>query len=84
VSRESDQEARMYHPDPNINAAVERQAERVRAVQAYGSRETLEQPTSPPANDAGQPAPLAGTLALALAAMPIAVLVVWGILRAVR
>ena len=26
----------MYHTDANINIAVERQAERVRAVQAYG------------------------------------------------
>jgi hypothetical protein len=69
----------MYHPDPNINAAVERQAERVRAVQAYGSRETVEPPNSPPANDASQPAPWAGTLALALAAAPIVVLVIWGL-----
>jgi hypothetical protein len=71
----------MYHPDPNINAAVERQAEKVRAVQAYGAREPFEQPVPPPDNMAGQPAPWAGTLALALAAAPIVVLVVWGLVR---
>ena len=68
----------MYPLDPNINVAVERQAERVRAVQAYGLRQDLEQsaPSWSPDN-AARPNRAVSIAAIVLAAAaPIALVVV--------
>ena len=67
----------MYPLDPNINAAVERQAERVRAVQAYGLRHDPEQaaPSWSP-DDEARPNWAVSILAIVLAAAaPIALVV---------
>jgi hypothetical protein len=78
TSRTADQEANMYSLDPNINTAMERQAEQVRVVQAYGSRQAPERPTP---RWEGQLHQTAGNATLALAAAaPFLVLVVWGLL----
>ena len=68
----------MYPLDPNINAAVERQAERVRAVKAYGVRQDLEQSApSWEASEAHRPNRAVSLLAIVLAAAaPIALVVV--------
>jgi hypothetical protein len=82
ASREADKETTMYQLDTNINTAVERQANRVRAVKAYGSHLATEQAgPSWAVDDMGQTNPVArkATLAVAVAA-PIVLLVVWGLI----
>ncbi len=58
----------MYHIDSNINTAIERQADQVRAVQAFGTSQT-------PAAESRSVLALA-----AAAATPLIVLAVWGLL----
>ena len=72
----------MYQLDTNINTAIERQADRVRAVQAYGTRQMPEQAApSWAVDERGQTNPVARKATVALAvAVPIALLVVWGLL----
>ena len=72
----------MYQLDININTAVERQADRVRAVNAYSSRQTAHQSAPSWAEDgATQPNRIAGRVTLALAvAAPVVTLMVWGLL----
>jgi hypothetical protein len=64
----------MYELDTNINAALERQAGRVRAVQAFGVRGAGE-------NEGPNPlSTLARSVALTVAAAaPIIVIAVWGV-----
>jgi hypothetical protein len=71
-------ETTMYQLDTNINTAVEHQADRVHAVQAYGSRQAASQWT---ADSQGQPSRIAvkATLVLAAAA-PVVALLAWGLL----
>jgi hypothetical protein len=72
----------MYSSDSNTNCAIELQADRVRAVQAYGSRQMPEDAASSWAvDDIGQTNPVArkATLALAVAA-PVVLLVVRGLM----
>ena len=64
----------MYHHDPNINTAIERQADRVREVRAYGSNERAA-PTRP-AGEMGQSKRVARKAILALAAAVPIVLIV--------
>jgi hypothetical protein len=74
----------MYSFDTNINTAIERQADRVRAVQAYGSRRSAAAQSAPSQSADGQGgmSRMAGKATLALAAAaPIVVLVVSGLLR---
>ena len=67
----------MYSYDTNINAAIERQADRVRAVQAHGSRQWQ----APATDGTAQSNPVARKFVLALAAAtPIMLVVVWGLL----
>jgi hypothetical protein len=72
----------MYTFDTNTNTAIERQADRVRAVQAYGLRQGHEQ--AAPAWTADSPrrtSSVAGKATLALAAAAAsALLVVWGLM----
>ena len=72
----------MYSYDVNTNTAIERQADRVRAVQAYGSRQAQGQADQAwMADNAGRTSPLAPKIALALAAAaPIMLVVAWGLL----
>lgn len=72
----------MYQLDTNINTAVERQADRVRAVQAYGSRQGQENiaPSWTP-DGASRPNLVARKAVLVLAAaVPIVLVVAWGLL----
>ena len=68
----------MYTFDTNTNTAIERQADRVRAVQAYGLRQGHEQAALAWTADSSRRAnSVAGKVTLALAAAtPIALLVV--------
>jgi hypothetical protein len=68
----------MYNFDTNINTAIERQADRVRAVQAYGSRQSAAQSAPSQRSDGqGGTSRIAGKATLALAAAaPIVLLVV--------
>ena len=76
VEREADKETTMYSYDTNINTAIERQADRLRAVQAYGSRRLQ----APATDGTGQSNPVARKFALALAAAtPIMLVVAWGL-----
>jgi hypothetical protein len=72
----------MYQLDTNINAAIERQADRVRAVNAYGSRQaTRHAAPSWPTDATGQTNPVARQATLALAgAASIGLIVVLGLL----
>ena len=74
----------MYSYDANTNCAIELQADRVRQVQNYGTRQMPEQSAPSWAEyDLGQTRPNArkATVALALAAAtPIMLVVVWGLL----
>jgi hypothetical protein len=82
VENETDKETNMYQLDTNINTAIERQADRVRAVQAYGTRQMPAQAApSWAVDDMGQTNPVArqATLALAAAAS-IGLIVVLGLL----
>ena len=70
----------MYSYDSNTNCAIELQAARVRAVQAYGTRQMPENAApSWAADEMGQTKPVArkATLALAAAA-PLVLIVVLG------
>jgi hypothetical protein len=68
----------MYNLDPNINTALERQAERVRAVRAYGTSPETERSTLASAvEDRGPSRRVRSRLAVALAAaVPIMLIVV--------
>jgi hypothetical protein len=72
----------MYSFDASINTAVERQADRVQAVQAYGTRQTAAQfGPSQTTNGKRGMSRFAGKATLALAAAaPIVLLVVSGLL----
>ncbi len=67
----------MYQLDPNINSAVERQADRVRAVQAYGSGHAASAWTN---DEKGQTNRAAVQATLALAAAAPIVLLAWGLM----
>ena len=73
----------MYSYDSNTNCAIELQAARVRAVQAFGSRQMPEQ-TAPTwaVDDRGQTKPVARKATLALAAAAPIVLIVVLVLMA--
>ncbi len=66
----------MYSFDSNTNAAIELQADRVRRVQAYGTRQMPEQAApSWAVDDMGQTKPVARKATLALAAAAAAPIV---------
>jgi hypothetical protein len=76
ASRDAHKETTMYHLDPNINAAIERQAHRVRAVRAYGSNEAPELTVPTWAGHGARPTyRVARNAILALAAIPPIVLI---------
>ena len=72
----------MYSFDSNTNCAIELQADRVRAVQAYGTRQMSEQAApSWAVDDTGQTNPVARKAILALAVVaPVVLFVVWGLI----
>ena len=73
----------MYSSDSNTNCAIELQAARVRAVQAYGTRQMHEDAApSWAAEDMGQTKPVARQATLALAAAARIVLIVVLVLMA--
>jgi hypothetical protein len=71
----------MYSNDMNINIAMERQADRVHAVQAYGTTETSEQPALTwPVRDMAPAQRVARRAVLALATAAPIVLLAWGLM----
>ena len=67
----------MYHLDPSINTALERQAERVRAVRAYGtSPESERSALASAVDDRGPSRRVRSRLVVALAAAAPIVLIV--------
>ena len=72
----------MYTFDLNTNTAIERQADRVRAVRAYGSHSDSQPAASSWTHErTGRTSPISARAALALAAAaPGLLIVVWGLL----
>ena len=69
----------MYSFDPNINTAVERQADRLQAVRSYGSRQPAPLQTE---DSYAQPARSSVKVKLTLAAAaPIAEVMAWVLVR---
>ena len=72
----------MYSIDTNTNTAIERQADRVRAVNAYGTGKNAAHAAAEWGAEAqGAPSALRGKLTLALAAVaPVVLIAAWGLL----
>ena len=72
----------MYTFDLNTNTAIERQADRVRAVQSYGSHSDSQPAASAWTQErTGRASPVSARTVLALAAAAPALLItVWGLL----
>jgi hypothetical protein len=73
----TNKETTMYALDTNINTAIERQGDRVHAVQAYGSGQAASPWT---AGDVGQPKGELVKAIVALAAAAPIVLLAWGLM----